>query len=115
MKARNAAHYDANRDSHAERNKRWKRDNAARNVANVSRRRAAEKRAVPSWLTPFEKESINLMYKIAGALSTVHCEPFHVDHIVPLLGKTVSGLHVLSNLQVMPATVNHRKYNKFAG
>lgn len=39
---------------------------------------------------------------------------WHVDHIIPLKGKVVSGLHVWNNLQVIPAEINQRKTNKYA-
>ena len=53
-----------------------------------------------------ESEEINKFYE--------NCpEGYHVDHILPLKGKMVSGLHVLSNLQYLTVEENLRKGNKF--
>lgn len=57
--------------------------------------------ATPAWA---DKKAIRLFY--------INCpEGHHVDHIFPLHGKTVSGLHVMENLQYLPATENLRKSN----
>jgi hypothetical protein len=65
-------------------------------------RRGRISNATPLWSN---KPAIRQFY--------VNCpEGFHVDHIIPLHGKKVSGLHVLENLQYLPATENLRKSNK---
>lgn len=68
-------------------------------------RRARKLQATPKWLTIYQLAEIKLIYK--------NCpNGYHVDHIIPLKGKEVSGLHVPWNLQYLPGIVNKMKSNK---
>jgi hypothetical protein len=76
-----------------------------------AKRRAAKLQRTPAWLTDIDHERIGNEYKLAALLTKVTGSSWHVDHIIPLQGKMVSGLHVPSNLRVLPATENIRKSN----
>lgn len=93
--------------------KRYAQRNKAVINAAVARRKAAKLKRTPKWLTEHDKLRIRCIYSIAAMLTRVNNEPWHVDHIIPLQGDLVSGLHVPSNLQVMRGVENSRKYNKF--
>lgn len=82
-------------------------------VANKGMYRARRSQRVPNWLTEFDKLKIKCIYAIAKMLTRENKELWHVDHVMPLHGKLVSGLHVPSNLQVIRAKENHLKNNKF--
>ena len=75
--------------------------------------RAMKKNRIPSWLTEDEKIRIRCYYQVAAMYNREGLDIYHVDHIVPLQGKTVSGLHVPWNLQVIPAKLNWQKSNRF--
>ena len=68
--------------------------------------------ATPDWLTKDHKKAIAHFYTQAVDCSIVTGEPYHVDHIMPIKGKNVCGLHVPWNLQVLPADLNLSKKNK---
>jgi hypothetical protein len=68
--------------------------------------------AAPTWLTDTQKKEIEDFYFLARDCSKVSCEQYHVDHIIPLNGKNVCGLHVPWNLQILPAHINLSKSNR---
>lgn len=88
------------------------REFPAQAAARVAIRRARLRRAVPQWLTKEQHAAIKSFYESAEALGMLLGEWHHVDHIVPLGGATVCGLHVPWNLQVLPAKENIRKLNR---
>jgi len=83
--------------------------------AQSAKRRAARIQRTPNWLTPDDYHAIRTLYETAAALTESTGIKHHVDHIIPLRGKIVSGFHCPTNLQILTATENHNKYNKFTG
>jgi len=76
-----------------------------------SRIRASRKReAKPSWV---DQEEIDVVYREAASVARDTGVPHDVDHVVPLRGRNVSGLHVPWNLRVIPASENRAKGNKW--
>lgn len=98
----------ANRERMREIYSKYKKCNPGKvNAANASR--ALRKRmAMPSWA---DQQAIKQIYIDCAAKSSGG-EKFHVDHIVPIQGKNVCGLHVPYNLQILPAKENISKSNK---
>jgi len=119
--ARNRENYEANRQYFYEVSKEyrreWDRQNKEKRAEywqrfkvnhpeayheNILRRRESMKVAMPGWV---DKKALSEIYKNRP-------EGFHVDHIVPLRGENVSGLHVPWNLQYLSAEENLKKSNK---
>jgi hypothetical protein len=78
----------------------------------VNARRRRFRQATPKWLSAEQKMEIRLKYRLAIELSKKTGVRHAVDHIVPLLGETVCGLHVPWNLAVITQEENLKKYNK---
>lgn len=113
IKEYNAAYQKKNPElSRLSRNE-WHKRNRGKVIANNAKRKASKRQRTPSWLSKDDYRAIRTEYELAAWCSDVMGVPYHVDHIVPLQGKTVCGLHVPWNLQVIPASVNLSKYNSF--
>jgi hypothetical protein len=76
-------------------------------------REAGKLSRTPKWLSAADKALIRARYAEARWMTARTGIKHHVDHIVPLLGKSVSGLHVPWNLRVIPQRENAKKSNKF--
>jgi hypothetical protein len=92
---------------------RWQRNNKGKVNANTALRHAAKMQRTPKWLTEEEKLRIRCYYQVASMRNRESNQEWHVDHIVPLQGENVSGLHVPWNLQVLPALENIAKGNRY--
>ena len=110
---RNFNYYLANKNKILNHKKAYKTTNQHRYTALNRNRELLKRQRTPQWLNNDDKQNIIEIYKKANKLSKEKQCQFHVDHIVPLNGKNVSGLHVPWNLQIITASENLRKYNKF--
>ena len=82
--------------------RKYNKNNRAKRTALEAKRRSCKLQQTPKWA---DLKAIEQFY--------LNCpKGFHVDHIIPLQGKDVRGLHVLENLQYLPAKDNISKGNK---
>jgi hypothetical protein len=91
---------------------RWERANRQKTAAWSAVKRARRHGAAPRWLTVEQRAEIAALYRLAAKLSSETGDKHHVDHIEPVAGADVCGLHVPWNLQVIPATANQAKGNR---
>jgi len=93
--------FKRNPDSYRNNTKRWRKNNPGMAALSNIKYHAERKLRVPS----FGQAGIKEFYNNRP-------EGYEVDHIIPLKGKTASGLHVIWNLQYLPKAVNRSKFNR---
>jgi hypothetical protein len=103
---------ETNPEKMREYSRKYREANLDKRNALEAKRRAAKMQRTPSWLTLEHLDEIETFYAAAIAFRIYTGQEYHVDHIVPLQGKNVSGLHVPWNLQVLPKKENLKKGNK---
>jgi len=84
--------------------------------SKYKRRRDAIKNATPCWVTKEHISKINKLKKIVKSLNLTYKADkiqFSLDHIIPLRGERVCGLHIIDNLQILPNSANLHKGNNF--
>jgi hypothetical protein len=90
----------------------YKDQNVDATRADTSVRRRRHREATPKWLTKEERLQMRDLYVQARKMTELMRERYVVDHIVPLRGEAVCGLHVPWNLRVITQDENLKKSNK---
>lgn len=100
---------EENKERRAKEYAEWAKANPHIVNACIARRNAAKLRATPAWA---DLDAIRAKYEEAAELTRKTGIRHEVDHIYPLQGKHVCGLHVAENLQILTRSQNARKSNK---
>jgi hypothetical protein len=91
----------------------WKKNNKDLNRMYSLNRLANKKQRTPSWYGEFDAFVMKEAHHLAKLREEITGFKWDVDHIIPLCGKQVSGLHVHNNIQVIPKSMNVQKHNKY--
>ena len=89
---------------------KYRKDNPGWMSFHCAKRRSNKLQATPIWS---DLDNIKLIYQKAKEFSQRLGIQLVVDHVIPLNGKTVYGLHVPDNLQLLTKELNSEKNNKF--
>lgn len=103
-------YHQKNQEKLARYHKEWRRNNPDKKNASNNKRRASKIQRTPAWMDGWK---VQQYYSMAKKLTESTGIKFVVDHIIPLQGMLVSGLHVENNLQIITEEENGKKYNKF--
>lgn len=85
---------------------RWSKKRRDKRAAYRAKARAIETNSIPPWA---DMDAIEAFYTRAAKLTEETGIPHEVDHVLPLNGREVCGLHVEANLQIITRSENRRK------
>ena len=111
--ARNKAYRDTNKEKVAASRKAWRESHPYQHSATTAKGRAKRYNALPSWYSQTHHDQIIGIYEERDRITQATGVQHEVDHILPLNGDTVSGLHIPDNLQIITRTENKQKGNKY--
>lgn len=97
-----------NADKIKEYQRMYRQKTKAERCAAQMERHARKLSATPPWA---DRDAVKGMYELCGLFRATGLD-LHVDHIFPLQGKTVCGLHVAENMQLLTRWENSRKKNR---
>jgi hypothetical protein len=100
---------EENPERKREQDKKFAEENRGLVNSYKSARRARMRKAIPPWQTEQDKILIRQIYDECDRISKETGIRHEVDHIVPLWGKVVTGLHVPNNLRIITAKENNRR------
>lgn len=100
----------SNPDRRRQLSRSWDKNNRNKCNARSAKRRASKVQRTVCWANEF---LINEIYTLAKIKTEITGVVHHVDHIVPLTSKSVSGLHCEANLRIISASENISKSNKW--
>ena len=105
-------YYLENAEAERAKSAKYRAENLESCTSRVTARNAASYAAerCPAWS---DNDVIREVYAEAFALKCISGISYHVDHVLPIKGELVSGLHVSSNLQILTPAENIRKKNKY--
>ena len=104
----NKQYHSEHKETRTLQHKAWVAANRGSKNALISKRRAAKLQRTPQWA---DMKEIELIYKQSASLTKLLGKQTNVDHIIPLQGRLISGLHVPDNMQIMYAEDNQSKAN----